>query len=99
MEKRYLELNGKQFLTCRALTASEVRVKYQYLGDCYNRPSYRKERIWDSWKDWFLSLGSHLFWVDSYNTMVFTIGGIIELEGHEWYVYITPTRQELYPMI
>lgn len=78
-----------------------------YLGtrleDCYNKPSYRKQAIYEDWENWYYQfdyedrLGA--FTVYSYNTTMFTLTMAIRYNGKEYHLYITPSHNYIYEII
>lgn len=95
--KKYLEINGHGFEVKKPINAIPV-ISRRDLSDCYARPSVVKQAIYDNWSRWFVYCNSTQFGVRSYNTNMFTIEGIVEHEGTTYYVYISKTREEIYPI-
>ena len=79
-------------------TASQVVKRVKTLDDCYNRPSQIKKDIYDMWMEWSQAVTDlYTFDVDTYNTNVFTLSGVLEYShGMVEVIHITPTRHILY---
>ena len=88
-EKKYLQL-GEQFQEKNNLF---IRGNYDYLYDCYDRPSGRKAYIYDYYERLLRDNADRVecYGVASYNTMIITLEAIIEKEGKRYYIYITPS--------
>ena len=72
--------------------------KVKSLDDCYDRPSQTKKDIYNYWMRWSQSVTDlYTFDVDTYNTSVFTLSGVIEYtHGMVEVIHITPTKHILY---
>ena len=88
--KKTLIINGRVFEECRN---AYKEIYYNSLYDAYTKPSYRKESIFEDWKDW-----THIcnrctrYGIHSRNSQFFTITGTI-IEGGEMYDFtITPVH-------
>ena len=67
------------------------------LEDCYNKPSYAKQNIYEWWKNWYYNnfdyenrIGS--LTVHSYNCNMFTLTMGIIYNGKKYHLYITPSH-------
>ena len=66
------------------------------LEDCYDRPSYKKSRIYWDWCDWFNTfdcndkLGD--ITIHSYNTFMFTLTMAVKWNDNIYHLYITPSH-------
>ena len=59
------------------------------LHQCYERPSYNKERIYDEWENFYYYLKNHeSFGICSYNTHCFTVSFV----AGDVVFYITPAH-------
>lgn len=68
------------------------------LDDCYNNPSGTKRVIYSGWINWSLDVKYlSCFDVDTYNTNMFTLSGVLEYsQGMVEVIHITPTKNILY---
>lgn len=89
-----LNINGQSFICKGSIKDSQI-TRGKELYNCYDRPSATKAYIFNAWRDWASELNGWLD-VDSYNCMMFTLKGEIDIENVRYYVYITKTRQEIY---
>ena len=96
-QRQTIILNGKPFTLCKEVTNRQC--SHRSLFDCYGKPSSTKVSIWESWLQWFHDQYSSDFGVASYNCNFFTIEGKVEKDGQLYYIYITSTRQEAYPIV
>ena len=79
--------------------ASQVIREYKLLHDCYARCSQVKEAIYNNWMEWASEVdGLYSFGIMSYNTNIFTLGGVIEdAKGNRTDVIrITPSYNYVY---
>ena len=88
-EKRYLQI-GEQFQEKNNLY---IRGEYKGLFECYDRPSYRKEEIFNYYRRLLNDNADKVkrYGIASYNTMMITLEAIIEKDGVNYYLYITPS--------
>ena len=88
-EKRYLKL-GETFQEKNNLF---IRGNYDYLYQCYDRPSGRKVYIYDYYERLLRDNADRVecYGVASYNTMIITLEAVIQKEGKRYYIYITPS--------
>lgn len=106
--KKYLTVNGVEFeLKQRNLTKCKEVEYYidsivsssRMLDDCYERPSQRKQAIFDSWWSWYKECDNVFgFGIRSYNTNIFTLQGYICLDS-AWnigIIDITPTHNYIW---
>lgn len=101
---RKIEINGYEFeLAKDTRNFYEVINSQNHFGrtlwDCYTRPSHMKELIYALWKNWFDSLEqpqphmyAHRMGVYSYNTNVFTLSMLIQVDGKYYFLKITPSH-------
>ena len=66
------------------------------LKECYTKPSATKQEIFNEWLKWSEENNVQCFGVCSYNTNIFTLDGLIKINDTLYYLYITPSRKELY---
>lgn len=107
--KKDIKINYEVFELCKPLNFYDVVNHFKGDGvdlyDCYNKPSVRKQSIYDSWHDWFKSLISEedeyrfKFGISSYNTSIFTLNALIKYCGKWYYIHITPTHNLAYPLM
>lgn len=78
--------------------AQRIISNVKTLDECYQRPSIIKRAIYNTWFDWFESLvDMYSFGIDTYNTNVFTLSGVLEYSfGMVEVIHITPTKHILY---
>ena len=78
--------------------ACSVVSRVKSLDDCYKRPSYSKQYIYNMWMEWSNNVvDMYTFDIDTYNTHIFTLSGVIEYSfGMVEIIHITPTRHILY---
>lgn len=97
-------INGVVF-DVKHIAPNELHQKAQYtishvklLDECYQRPSITKRAIYNTWFNWFESVEyMYSFGVDTYNTNVFTLSGVLEYShGMIEVIHITPTKHILY---
>lgn len=94
-----LNIGGIDFELCGTVGASHG-VAWRTLYDCYERPSARKQAIWDEWNRWFrIDMESGRYGVRSYNCSFFTITGVVEWEGKFYFLDITASHNRAYEMI
>lgn len=75
-------------------------LRFDKLESCYNRPSQAKINIYNTWYNTIANNSDILsFGVGSYNCNIFTINAIIKLHNKNYYLHITPTRNECYEVI
>ncbi len=67
------------------------------LHDCYSRPSQTKIAIYNDWMSWARGVENlYTFDVDTYNSNIFTLSGVIESDKNIEVIHITPTKHILY---
>ena len=102
MSKAYtMKLNGQSFVlfeSRRDAISIPYSYRYKTFKEAYKRPSVEKQKEYEKWCKWFQEMGSEKYGIYTYNRYVFTMGGIIEIEGFKYYAYISRTRNELIPM-
>lgn len=73
--KKTIEINGQSF---ELVKDAYKEVRYCSLYHAYNNPSYRKQQIYENWKDWTrLCNRCTRFGVHSRNSHFFTLTGTI----------------------
>lgn len=104
MKKETRTINQVDF-TVKHISADELYKMGEYvirntksLDDCYKRPSVYKECVYKGWKLWASDVDNiYTFDVDTYNTNIFTLSGVIEYSfGKIEVIHITPTKKILY---
>lgn len=97
-------INGAVF-DVKHISPEELHQKARYtvnkvksLDECYKVPSIRKQHIYDMWIRWSNAVTDlYTFDVDTYNTMMFTLSGVLEYSfGMVEVIHITPTKNILY---
>lgn len=68
-------------------------------NDVYGRPSQVKQQIYDEWEKWAYENDVKYFGITGHNCMMFTLGGIVNVNGQWYYVNITKAHNTLTPMI
>ena len=102
--KKQININEEIFTVMKpsTLTESEWLQGNYYLGrtllQAYGKASQAKQQIYAHWTRWALESHVRHFTVASKNTNMFTLNGIIELDGETYAFIITKTRQELYKL-
>ena len=94
-------INGETFTVIPSIKSAltvPYSFRYKQIKDCYKKASVDKRTKYAHWITWFEKMGSTKYGIYTYNKYVFTMGGIIDYVGEKYYVYITPTRNELIPM-
>ena len=100
-QKQTININGREF-DLKGVTTNEAikGLKFDSLECCYNRPSQAKISIY---YDWFniISNASDIicYGVGSYNSNIFTINSIVDINDKRYYLHITPTKNECYEII
>lgn len=66
------------------------------LEDCYDKPSYKKARIYWDWWDWFNTFDCYdkvgYITIHSYNTFMFTLTMAVKWNDKTYHLYITPSH-------
>ena len=95
-KQKTIELKGIIFEVQKAI---DDRLYYsgRDLYDCYNKPSYAKQNIYEWWKNWYYDnfdyenrIGN--LTVHSYNCNMFTLTMGIIYNGKQYHLYITPSH-------
>lgn len=100
-QKKFKSVNGVTFELKELnhdVDLEQIILSSKMLDECYNRPSYRKQAIFDSWWNWYSECDNiHGFGIRSYNTNIFTLQGYIEFNDYSYGVIdITPTHNYIY---
>lgn len=73
------------------------------LEDCYDKPSYKKSRIYWDWWNWFCEFDYNNrigdITINSYNTFMFTLTMAVRYNDNIYHLYITPSHNYAYPII
>ena len=96
-----MELNGKYFEVGKSITKLELPAcSFKSVNDVYARPSTTKQRIFDSWFNWFIQNGGYCG-VSSHNSNFFTLKGLVidTSTNKEYYCYITPAHNRCYEIV
>lgn len=77
-------------------------IGHTYTGECtldqvYRNPSAVKRYHWQGWLYWADQVGAKIC-VESANSQIYTISGLVTVDGVPYYLYITPTYWRVYPM-
>lgn len=99
-----ITINGVTFEQKKSINSKE-RLIYDgtNLYDCYNKPSLRKQRIYEWWEDWYYSFCSDdrlgRITIYSYNTNMFTLIMAIKYNNKCYHLYITPSHNYIMEII
>lgn len=106
MLKRYnkythININNIEFNLKGVISSETIKdLKFDRLENCYNKPSDTKVSIYYSWYYTYLdNVNIIKFGVGSYNSSIFTINSIIDIDNKKYYLYITPRKNECYEVI
>lgn len=95
-----MKINGENFKIMKPISSFSLYTgQFKDITECYNRPSQIKQAIFDDWVQWSCEAECEEFGIVGYNGFMFTLGGLIVLSGKMYYIYITKTRQEIYPIV
>lgn len=97
----YIMINKKEFNVKGIVDNKFINsLKFDRLENCYNKPSDTKISIYYSWYYTYLDNIYILeFGVGSYNTNIFTINSIVEIDNKQYYLHITPSKNECYEVV
>lgn len=99
MSRKTMDIHGVCFEVEKSIDYRPI-ISEDLLNDCYERPSITKQRIWDYWRNWFIChCGSVDFGVRSHSCNFFTIEGVINLHGVEYYLVITKGHNRAYEIV
>lgn len=91
---------GKHIFTVQRSKYASVNNLTRYAGrtltDCYTKPSPTKASIYIDWLKWASDNGVDYFGVNSYNTSIFTLQGLIEIDSTIYLLHITPSSNKAY---
>ena len=96
-----MTLNGKYFEVGKAIRNEELPAcSFRSVNDVYKNPSATKQEIFCDWLKWFIENGGYCG-VASFNSMIFTIDGLVNDSetGKEYYCHITPTHNYCYEVV
>lgn len=95
-KQKTMELKGIIF---EVQKATDITPYYsgRDLYDCYNKPSYAKQNIYECWKNWYYDNFDYenrvgIITVHSYNSNIFTLTMGIIYNGKQYHLYITPSH-------
>jgi len=73
-------------------------LRYDNIYNCYDRPSGTKVNIYNHYYDLLNENTDEVikYGVGGYNCFMFTINAIVKIDGVNYYVYITKTRNEMH---
>lgn len=100
--KQYIELNNKVFEVKKAKCELHPITQERGLGDCYAKPSFVKQEIYNDWLRWYMTDSDKYilkhFTINSYNVNMFTLACDVYNMKNEFIgqIYITKTRQEFW---
>ena len=93
---KQITINGINFELSKKPITEMPYYSGRRLEDCYNRPSYAKENIYEWWFNWFHSFDYEnkigYITVHSYNIMIFTLTMAVKFENKLYHLYITPSH-------
>lgn len=98
---KYININNIEFNLKGVVDSEYIKnLKFDKLENCYARPSNTKVHIYYNWFNAISNDSNILYYgVGSYNSNIFTINSIIELNNKKYYLHITPTKNECYEVI
>ena len=101
--KKQININGEIFTVMKPSTLTETEwIQGNYLGrtilQAYRKSSQAKQQIYAYWTKWALESHVRHLTVASKNTNMFTLNGLLDLDGETYAFIITKTRQELYKL-
>ena len=100
--KKQININEEIFTVMKpvSLTETEWKQGNYYLGrtilQAYGKASQAKQEIYAHWVRWGLESNVRHLTVASKNAHMFTLNGLLDLDGETYAFIITKTRQELY---
>ena len=100
--KKQININGENFTVMKPSTLTETEWKQgnYYLGrtllQAYVKVSQAKKQIYAYWTRWALESHVRHLTVASRNSKIFTLNGLLDLDGETYAFIITKTRKELY---
>ena len=99
-----ITINGVTFEQKKSINSNEKLIyNGRNLYDCYNKPSYRKQAIYEDWEKWYYQfdyddrLGRITIY--SYNTNMFTLIMAIKYNNKCYHLYITPAYNYIMEII
>ena len=94
-KQKTIELKGIIFEVQKAIKGT-LYYSGRDLYDCYNKPSYAKQGIYEWWKKWYNNFEYKnrvgIITVHSYNSNIFTLTMGIIYNGKQYHLYITPSH-------
>lgn len=95
---KYIMINNIEFNVKGTIDNDFIKtLKFDSLESCYTRPSQAKTSIYYSWYYTYLNnINIIKFGIGSYNSNIFTINSIVDIDGKRYYLHITPTKNECY---
>lgn len=100
-QKQTINISDREF-DLKGVVSNEAinGLKFDSLESCYSRPSQAKISIY---YDWFNIISNYsniiCYGVGSYNSNIFTINSIVDINDKRYYLHITPTKNECYEII
>lgn len=89
-----ITINGKSFEFKRNLEVGDA-IAWD-IFDAYERPSYRKQAIWNEWAKWADEIhelndptATACIKITGKNSMMYTIGGAVHIDGKSYIFKIT----------
>ena len=102
--KKQTNINEEIFTVIKPSTLTEtewIQVNYyldRTLSQAYGKASQAKQEIYAHWTRWALESHVRHLTVASKNINMFTLNGLLDLDGETYAFIITKTRQELYKL-
>ena len=94
-----IEIGGATF-TVHKSKLTNLTFMQQYAGrtlaQCYERPSYSKQYIYNMWLEWAIRNDIQYFGISGYNGFQFTLQGLIEIDNITYILHITKTANKAY---
>lgn len=93
-----IAINGENFKVMEKYHNPYQHISFKKLLSCYKKPSFAKHQIYGYWRNFFdkINTKESCHGILTYNINMFTYGGYAYINGLEWFLYITKTRQEAY---
>ena len=91
-EKRIINL-GEEFKENKKMVQEEYYKEFKTLGECYDRWSDTKERVYNYYKNLLNENADKVenYGIRSYNANVIILHAIIEKDNKKYYLVITPS--------
>lgn len=96
-KQKTIKLKGITFEVQKKTIYGRQYYSGRNLYDCYNKPSYAKQNIYNWWKNWYYNNFDYenrvgILTVHSSNSMIFTLTMGIIYNDKQYHLYITPSH-------